>query len=452
MTKTKFKDIFSFAKKSNLKAGDGLEEGNFPFFTSSPIQFKRFDKAQHFDNALIFGTGGAASIHFCDEPFSTSTDCLVTIAAVDDINIKYVYYYLKGHIYLLQRGFKGAGIEHISKNYIEEIDIPYLPLETQNKIVSLLDKCSALVKKREQTIDLYNDLLKSIFIERFGDPILNIKGWETQPLKNIADIERGKFSPRPRNDPSYFGGNYPFIQTGDINKSNYRLKLFSQTLNEKGIAVSKKFHQGDIVIAIVGATIGATAILQLDTYATDSIIKINSKGYTHNVFLEMLLRFYRQILLDTAPSAARANINLSIVGDLKIITPPLKIQKEYLQFNNDIEKNLEKVLKSYDQILNLNDSLLERVFNGELNFNIDFELDALIKEIDLKVQNNDLSKIVNNKKYLSRLIDKLNKSQFKDQDIYDKAKHGIFQLLKTGGHVSQQYNPNTKSVNLSLKK
>ncbi|MBK6363986.1 MAG: restriction endonuclease subunit S [Saprospiraceae bacterium] len=113
----------------------------------------------------------------------------------------------------------------------------------------------------------------------------NTQNWDIELLGDIANLERGRFSPRPRNDPSYFGGKHPFIQTGDINNSHYRLKIYTQTLNEKGIKVSKKFNVGDIVIAIVGATIGATSILQIDAYATDSIIAIKSTGKTNNVFL-----------------------------------------------------------------------------------------------------------------------------------------------------------------------
>ena len=93
-------------------------------------------------------------------------------------------------------------------------------------------------------------------------------------MDQISKLERGRFSPRSRNDPSYYGGIYPFIQTGDISNSNYRLNEYNQTLNDRGIKVSKQFRKGVIVIAIVGAAIGATAILEIEVYATDSIIGI----------------------------------------------------------------------------------------------------------------------------------------------------------------------------------
>jgi type I restriction enzyme S subunit len=454
MRTEKFKTLFSFGPKSNIKAGDGLDKGPFPFYTSSPKLTKWIDKEQHFDEALIFGTGGLASIHFAGEPFSTSTDCLVAITTNKEIKTKFVYYYLLGNIHLLERGFKGAGLKHISKKYIQNLDIPIFPIETQNKIVAVLDKASSLVERREESIKLLADLLRATFLEMFGDPISNSKNWDIERLEDIAKLERGRFSPRPRNDPSYFGGEFPFIQTGDINNSRYRLNTYTQTLNEKGIKVSKQFNAGDIIIAIVGATIGATSILQIDAYATDSIIAIKSTGKTNNVFLEMLLRFYRQVLLDTAPEAARANINLSILGRLKIITPSIGLQNKYLEIDKRIEAETERLLNSLNQLTELQNSLIQKVFNGQLNFNVDFELDALIREIDLQKKQNDLSKIVGDIAYLQRLIDKLNSQEFKEKDLYNKAKHGVFQLMAVKEEerkVIQEYDENSKSLKLALK-
>lgn len=454
MRTEKFKTIFDFGPKSSVKAGDGMDMGNFPFYTSSSTLKKRIDKPQHFEDALVFGTGGSASVHFAGEPFATSTDCIVAITKHENLNAKFVYYYLFGNIHLLERGFKGAGLKHISKKYIENLDIPILPLETQNKIVAILDKASALLNKREQTIKLYADLQRASFLDMFGDPISNSKNWDVKILGDIAKLERGRFSPRPRNDPSYFGGDYPFIQTGDINTSRYRLKIFTQTLNEKGTKVSKKFNIGDIVIAIVGATIGATSILQIDAYATDSIIAIKSTGKTNNVFLEMLMRFYRQVLLDTAPEAARANINLSILNKLKIITPPIELQNKYLEIDKRIEEETDRLSNSFEQLRQLQNSLIQKVFNGQLNFNVDFELDALIQKIDLQNKENDLSKISGDIAYLQRLVDKLNNQEFKEKDLYDKAKHSVFQLMAAKEEerkVIQEYDEKSKSLKLAIK-
>lgn len=201
----------------------------------------------------------------------------------------------------------------------------------------------------------------------FGDPIINSKKWPLERLDKISKLERGRFSPRPRNDPSYFNGAYPFIQTGDISKSGNRLNSFTQTLNEKGIKVSKKFNKGTIVIAIVGATIGATAILKIEVYATDSIIGITPKiEFTNSYFLEFNMQFWKPILLKNAPEAARANINLEILNKLQIIAPPTELQTQFAQLVEKTEALKEQYKNSLQELENLFGALSQQAFKGEL--------------------------------------------------------------------------------------
>jgi type I restriction enzyme S subunit len=172
----------------------------------------------------------------------------------------------------------GGSLLRASPAQVAEIEIPLTLLDNQIRIVHLLGKVEGLIAQRKQHLQQLDDLLKSVFLETFGDPVRNEKGWATEQLGDIALIERGRFSPRPRNDPKFYGGEYPFIQTGDISRSQGRLREYTQTLNDLGIKVSKEFKVGTVVIAIVGATIGATALLEIPTYAPDSVIGITPKA------------------------------------------------------------------------------------------------------------------------------------------------------------------------------
>ena len=106
MKKVHFSDVFHFQKKSKVKAGEGVENGKYPFFTSSNIQDKYIDKYGYNEPSLIFGTGGQASIHYCEIQFGTSTDCLVAYSKdLKRCLPKFIYHFLKGNIYLLEREF-----------------------------------------------------------------------------------------------------------------------------------------------------------------------------------------------------------------------------------------------------------------------------------------------------------------------------------------------------------
>lgn len=453
MTKYKFSDIFSFESKSKLKAGDGLVDGLFPFYTSSFNVTKRTDIASYDKGSLVFGTGGKASVHFANERFSTSSDCLVaTIKDSRVINPKYVYYYLVGNIHVLEQGFKGAGLQHISKKYIEEINIPALPLDVQNKIVLILDRVSLLISHRQEGIKLLDELVISKFIDMFGDPITNKRSWSIRNLGEVATLQRGKFSARPRNDPTYFNGKYPFIQTGDISNSNHRLDSYTQTLNEKGISVSKEFTSGTIVIAIVGATIGATSILMIDTYATDSMIGISTKdGIINNVFLEMLLRFYRPVLKDRAPEGDKPNINLKILEPLQIIQPPIELQENFEFIYSEIEKTKKSLRLSSDNLNELFFSIIDKSFTGRLNVDVSVEVDSILESIEFHCNSSLLNPLVSDVTYLNNFVDRVNDKGFESVKLYEIAKNIAFYLLKNDEFIEQRYDETSKELRLFLK-
>ena len=260
MITEKFKDLFWFGLKSKIKAGDGLKKGRFPFYTSSPILSKWIDNEQHFDEALVFGTGGLPSIHYVNEPFSTSTDCLVAIAKNDkSFNLKYVYFLIFGNIRLLEEGFKGAGLKHISKKYIQDIDIPLPDLETQNKIVAILDKAKTILEKREQIITKYDELVRASFLDIFGDSILNPKGWEKVPLEFLCS----KIIDCPHETPEYIEGESDFycVRSSDIQNNSIDLKETKRVSQETFIRriLRHKPNPGEVIYTREGGRLGNAA-------------------------------------------------------------------------------------------------------------------------------------------------------------------------------------------------
>jgi type I restriction enzyme S subunit len=320
----------------------------------------------------VFGTGGKANVHFATTRFATSTDCIIIRPKLNaNIDAGYVFQYFKGNMQVLEKGFKGAGLKHISKAYLSGLQIPQPDdLNDQKRIAHLIDKIERMIASRNQHLQQFDGLLKSIFFKMFGDPVRNEKGWMTKPLMDLATIERGRFSPRPRNDPKFYNGAYPFIQTGDISRSEGRLREYTQTLNELGIKVSKEFKIGTIVIAIVGATIGETAILEIPTYAPDSVIGITPKTgdkMIESIFVEFLLRFWKPVLKARAPDAARANINIETLRPLPIIQPQGDDRKNFVAIVEKVESLKSHYQQSLADLKNLYGALNQKAFNGELD-------------------------------------------------------------------------------------
>lgn len=452
MKTEKFKTLFDFGSKSNVKAGDGLEKGNFPFYTSSSILKKRIDTAQYFDDALIFGTGGSASVHFAGEPFATSTDCIVAITKSEDLNAKFVYYYLFGNIHLLERGFKGAGLKHISKKYIENLDIPILPIDTQNKIVAVLDKASSLLTKREETIELCEKFLRSVFLDFFGDPVLNTKSWDKQPLSNFGEIITGNTPPRI--NPEYYNNFIEWIKTDNIIKDGVYPTIASEYLSELGAKVGRIVEPGAVLVACIAgsiSSIGRVALVNRKMAFNQQINAIQPNSRIAPAFLFYLIRNSSEYIQSYATKGMKRIITKGVFQQIQFINPPYELQLKFESISNRINQSILNINNSQKDISILFDSLIQQVFNGQLNFNVDLELDALIKEIDLQSKDNDLSKITTDFAYLQRLIDKLNSQEFKERELYDKAKHAVFQLLKEDNKIVQEYDENSKSLKLAMK-
>lgn len=466
MITEKFNDLFDFAPKSKVKAGDGLDEGNFPFYTSSSVLKKRINKAQYFDEALIFGTGGSASVHFAGEPFATSTDCLVAIIKKEDVNTKFVYYYLLGNIHLLEQGFKGAGLKHISKKYIESLDIPIFSIEIQNKIVSVLDKASALINKREETIKYLDDLLKSTFLQFFGLKNPDFNKWKEVEIAALAKQEKGSMRTGP------FGSSLKheeFEESGEVavlgidnavnNVFKWGKKRFL-TIEKYQNFKQYTIYPRDVIITIMG-TVGRSAVIPNDIKTA-----INTKHLAAITLDETKCNpYYLAYSIHSNPfvayqmksktrGAIMDGLNLGIIKKIKLKAAPIKLQNDFEKVYLENKRIVDVLEKNKTEINALFNSILQKAFYGQLNFNIDFELDALIREIDLQKKENDLSRISGDIAYLQRLLDKLNAQEFVEKDLYDKAKHVAFQLMEVKEEkrrITQEYNEKTESIELALK-
>ena len=164
------------------------------------------------------------------------------------------------------------------------------PLSEQKKIAAYLDeKCSridAIIEKQQKIIEKLKEYKLSVITEAVTkglDPNVPMKdsgvewigeipeSWSVLKLKYATKIMRGKFNHRPRNDPDYYDGQFPFVQTGDIARANRFVTSYSQTLNELGYSVSKEFPKGSICMTIA-ANVGDVAMLDFKACFPDSIV------------------------------------------------------------------------------------------------------------------------------------------------------------------------------------
>lgn len=346
MKKIKFSQILGFQKKSHIKASDGLSEGTFPLFTSSPILSKYINTSQFDSPSLIFGTGGSASVHICEKPFSVSTDCLVAQLkpiAVKRFEIKFIYYYLSGNISILQKGFKGIGLKHISKGYISDIDIPELELEDQKRIVKILDEADALRQKRKQAIGLLNDYLKSVFLEMFGDPITNSKNWNLVKFTDVLVLRRGFDLPKQNRTI----GSYPLVASNGIVDRISEFKV-----------------EGPGIVTGRSGTLGSVQLIEEDYWPLNTSLYSQKLNSNNPVYLKFFLENFD--LKRFTRGAGVPTLNRNLFHSEMIPKVPIELQNK---FANVYRKNQSIKQKMTDQSAELEtqfQALMQKAFKGEL--------------------------------------------------------------------------------------
>ena len=483
MKKEKFSNLFTFLPKSKIKAGEGKEEGKYPFFKSGKDQSKKIDIAIFSGESLIIGDGGEANISYYDGEFSASDHCYVIQAKSNNIYAKYVYFYLKSHIEVLEEGFKGAGLKNISKKYISNIKIP-LPnsIDNQIKIANLLIQVEALIAKREEIIKLLDELLKSTFLDMFGDPVLNTKGWEKVSLSELT-TKIGSGSTPKGGKEVYLDSGYYFIRSQNIrmNKIKYEtMYCIDETIHNK--MKNTWVKNGDVLLNITGASIGRVAYFEGKSNSANvnqhvSILR-PKKDVINYIFLSHCIsqeNFQKEIMRKNV-GGTREAFNFTQIKKFKIILPPKPLQDKFATIVQQVEESKKRYQESLNELHQLFGSLSQRAFKGELDLSRmvtedDWTKQALAKQkvydeatqtkvyqsgMD-SVQTVSIKKIPkeNIKDYLLSLI-KLNSFDIDDISHHigndftlDELKQELFNLLNEG-KIKQIFDEESKKIRFKV--
>ena len=278
-------------------------------------------------------------------------------------------HYLLGATFPLQSAT--TGIHNLDfKGYLE-LEVPVPSLLEQGRIVEVLDAAFAKIDALKENAQKNLENAKALFQQVLKQELTPKPNWQTKKLSEIAtDFSRGKSKHRPRNDKKLFGGNYPFIQTGDIRNSQKYVKKFNETYNEFGLSQSKLWPKGTLCITIA-ANIAETAILDFPCCFPDSVIGLvpNNKLVDVN-FIYFTLLLYKNELQNLGKGSAQDNINLGTFEKNQFPFPTKKEQEEIVMTIDAISQKCSKVIANAEKTIAecdaLKQAVLRRAFNGEL--------------------------------------------------------------------------------------
>ncbi|MDJ0597513.1 MAG: restriction endonuclease subunit S [Crocosphaera sp.] len=400
-----------------LKASEFIEEGPYLItgtdFKSGKIDWKncyhvteeRYAEAEYIHvrkgDILITKDGTIGKVAFVKDcpPKAVLNSGIFLLRCKDgSYDHRFMFHLLNSHIFVkfLDDNLAGSTIQHLYQHIFERFEFPIPVIKEQTQIATILSTIDRAIEQTEKLIakqqriktGLMQDLLTKGIDEngnirreethQFKDSVLGRipVEWEVEPLLELAKVDRGKFTHRPRNDPRFYGGKYPFIQTGDITSHiGRRVYNYSQTLNKRGTSVSKKFPRNTIAITIA-ANIADTAILGIPMFFPDSIVGVIVLKPNNTRFVELTIRRWKPILQRLAPQSAQKNINLEVIRPLLIPIPNFEEQQRIADIYEEIESYQECTEQILNKLQSLKTGLMQDLLTGKVR------VIELLKETD----------------------------------------------------------------------
>ena len=353
----KISELYSYAPKSRIKAGQANPSGKYQFYASSPDEKRRCDNFLYDAPAIIMGTGGSATLHYYDGKFATSTDCL-TLIPNEKVIPKYLYYFFLGNFDVLEAGFKGAGLKHTNKGYIDNIDIMELPsLDRQKEVVTLFDRLNLILTQRKKQIDELDTLTKARFVEMFG---------RRKNRRTLQELSIGKSGYGAASASVPYDSTRPrYVRITDINDNGTLNNDCVCSINKQD-DINYKLKKGDFLFARMGATVGKTYYYR-DGNQIYAGYLIRFKLDPEKLLPEYLYAYtqtdeYFDWVKLNQSGAAQPGINAHKYGSLQIPMASIKEQKEFVRFVSQVDKSKFVIQKSLEKTQMLFDSLMQEYF------------------------------------------------------------------------------------------
>lgn len=322
------------------------------------------------ESDLVMANTGSPGAVFKGKKGVLSNNLFKISFDINYLNRDYLYYYLSSKKFqsILQEKMKGGVQKHLGHKTIGEQMIPIVSLENQFKIVKVLDKAKELIDKRKVQIEALDELVKSQFVEMFGDPFLNPKDWNVSFYEDICTcITDGEHATPKRSEDQ---GIYLLSARNVLNHA-LQLNDVDYIDENEYLRISKRVipEQNDILVSCsgsVGRVCRVPANIKFQMVRSVAILKLNKD--INPIFMEWLIDsdFTQQQILKSINQSSQANLFQGKIRKLKAIVPPIELQNQFADFVKQVDKLKFEMQESLKELEDNFNSLMQRAFKGEL--------------------------------------------------------------------------------------
>lgn len=283
--------------------------------------------------AVLVSEGGASCgyVNYINEKFWCGCHCYKLTKC--KFLPKYIYYALKGNQEKLMALRTGAAMPNIKKTTFQDMELLLNENHTEQELViKELDKIQIALEIKKTELIALDDLVKSRFIEMFGAPVENPKGWDKKPLSDECKIITGNTPSRKNAD--YYGNFIEWIKSDNINTPNAWLTTASEFLSEEGLKVGRSVEKDCILMTCIAGSIGCIGNVSV----TDRKVTFNQQingiiPNKNNVwYLYVLFELSKSYIQSTVTMALKGILSKGQLSKIEFIFPPIELQNEFADF------------------------------------------------------------------------------------------------------------------------
>lgn len=345
---------------TKIPTSEYLENGKYPIIDQGQNNIAGYHDSDDglFEDvpAIVFGDHTRV-VKYVDKPCFLGADGVKLLCPVDkDINCKYLFYQLS------YADIPNTGYNRHFK-WVKSLDFKIPSSDEQNHVVEVLDKVTDLVSLRKQQLAKLDELVKARFVEMFGKTSLLAQN-QTKRLEECCISISGGNTPSMQH-PEYYGGNIPFVKSGDV-KGDYivesTLTLTKTALTE---TTAKILPKSTLIVVIRSAALlkeFRIGMLMVDAVINQDLKALQVSEDFLPVYLMWAIKMQHQVLLNKVQTMLTSHIRMEDLLNLKIGTPPLSLQNQFATFVERVDQQKQTVQQSLEKLELMKKALMQEYF------------------------------------------------------------------------------------------
>lgn len=330
--------------------GDGMPffQGNADFGERYPITrvwCNTPTKIAQAEDILISVRAPIGALNYAKEECCIGRGLAAITPDRNKVSQDFIYWALKGKKAELNDKGNGSTFKAISRKILEETMIPDINFEQQHKCAENLEKIYGIIQNRRKELLALDDLIKARFVELFGNPVLNEKGWESNLLAQLT-LKIGSGATPKGGREAYQEEGIALIRSMNVYNGKFEYKDLAHISDEQAAKLDNVIiKESDVLLNITGASVARSCVVPnqiLPARVNQHVCIIRCKECIEPIFLNRLLidDNYQKLLWEIAGSGAtREAITKQQVERLKIILPPIELQNQFADFVRQVDKS-----------------------------------------------------------------------------------------------------------------